>query len=175
MQRKLCANCGERTPFFRVRGGPVKLDDKHSLCMACYRDQNNSIKAKSNKVHLEKAIMKDEILAWSDRHGAFGKLLSEGEVVLQGTDLPDPEDPSDPEFVAKIVVTEHGAGTEIICGDKILGTGIPALNVFAWSKDNISYLKHWLFKVFDDSKIYRATRIEIKVFGTWPEQLRKRV
>lgn len=170
MQRKLCANCGERAPFFRVKGGPIKLDDKHSLCKACYRNQNNSIKSKN--IGSERVM--EEILAWNERHIAFGMLMSDGEVVIQGIDLPDPDDPSDPEFIAKIVVTEHGAGTEIVSGDKIYGTHIPALNVFSWSKENLGYLKHWLFKVFDDIKIYRANRIEITASGSWREQIKKR-
>lgn len=170
MQRRLCANCGERTPFFRVRGGPVKLDNKHSLCMACYRDQTNSMKAKkmTNRVQ-------EEMLIWSERHSAFKKIFTENKCVIQGTDLPDPEDPSDPSFIAKIYITSKGAGTETIYGDKIVATDIPALNVFEWSKENISYLKHWLFKVFDDPQIYRGDKIVIEARGNWKDSLNNKL
>ncbi|HVI40109.1 MAG TPA: hypothetical protein VM577_05575 [Anaerovoracaceae bacterium] len=188
MKRTLCANGCGRPPFFRVKGGPIKQDAYHSLCMQCYRDQRNSVYAQAKKDRTckqpEKALIsgseppegKGDVMSelpWSERHHVMNMLVKEKTVVFQGIDLPDPEDPSDPEFTAIIHIGNTGAGTETIFGDRIIGTGIPSLMVPTWNKDSLKYLKHWLFKVFDDPLIYRGTQIVIKISGDWQKNFKR--
>jgi len=162
---KLCSNCSQRPPLFRVRGGPVKMDDKHSLCMQCYRDQRNSIYARRPVVKELKSLDK--------RHSVLNELIVDGEVVYKGKDLPDPEDPTDPVFTAKVYITDSGAGTEVIYASGPVATNIPALRIASWDRESIKYLKHWLFKVLDDHSIYRANEIHIEATGSWRHQFKK--
>lgn len=47
MIKFLCADCGKRPPKFRVKKGNIKQDKgKHNLCAGCFRNLNNSLKAK---------------------------------------------------------------------------------------------------------------------------------
>lgn len=108
-----------------------------------------------------------KIRSLEERHSALNDLIADGEVVFQGKDLPDPEDPSDPVFTAHIYVSGSGAGTELIYETGLIATGIPSIHVASWDKDSIKYLKHWLFKVLDDQKIYRANEIKIIAQGNW--------
>lgn len=148
--------------------------------MACYRDQQNSVHAQARKQRNPEDQTKppretDDMkkLHWADRHSVLNLLMKEREVVLEGTDLPDPEDPSDPEFTATIVIANTGAGTETFFDDKIIATGIPSLMVPSWTKESLSYLKHWLFKVFDDPRIYRAKEIRIQTTADWQKNFKR--
>src|SRR4051812_4299878 len=104
MTRKLCVECNLRPPYFRVRGGPVKLDRLHTLCQACFRNQSNSIKAKNQN---KKVSMLNE---WNDRYKALQQAINDGMFIFTGKDLPDPEDPSDPEFTSHIIIGATGGG-----------------------------------------------------------------
>lgn len=68
---------------------------------------------------------------------------------------------SDSEKVTKIVVSEHGAGTEFRYKDKIVATNIPALNVFEWNSGNIFYLESWLGNTLNDEIVIDSYRITI--------------
>lgn len=179
-QQKLCDNCRERPAFFRVKGGPIKTDKWHTLCMSCHRNQRNHYQAQSKKTQdissTEGAPTMDEnsIVFELERHSVLNKLMTAKEVVFQGRDLPDPEDPSDPQFIAKIYISQAGAGSETIFGDRVIGNGIPSLMVPAWNRDNLSYLKHWLSKVLDDPKMYRANRIHIYSTEQWRQNWKLR-
>lgn len=154
--RELCLICEDKLPYFRVRGGPIKLDKHHTLCQACFRNQNNQFKAK-------KMSKINKNFTWDQRHQALALALETGYGAFYGKDLPDPEDPSDPVFTATIFVSKEGAGTEIEYENGLQGTGLPALRVFGWNKNNLGYLKHWFSKITDDPQIYRANEIKIRV------------
>lgn len=108
-----------------------------------------------------------------ERHSVLKDLIVDGEVIFKGKDLPNDDDPTDPKFTAKIYISDKGAGTEVIYETGPAGTNIPALNIFQWDKDSLKYLKHWLFKVLDDVKIYRANEIKIEAIGSWREQFKR--
>jgi hypothetical protein len=108
-----------------------------------------------------------------ERRSVLNDLLSDGTVVFKGKDLPDPEDPSDPSFTAMIYISGTGAGTETLYESGIVATGIPSVHVAYWDKTSIQYLKHWLFKVLDDPKIYRATEIKIQASKGWDAKLKQ--
>jgi hypothetical protein len=156
---KLCDNCNERPPLFSVRGGPLKIDRFHSLCKRCFRDQTNSVRQKTIRSTMERSI--------NDKQNALDDLINDGEVIFVGKDVPNAEDPTDPTYIAKIYVIDTGAGTEAIYEKGSVGTGIPSICVTSWDKDSLKYLKHWLFKVLDDQKIYRANKIHIEASGFW--------
>jgi hypothetical protein len=165
---KICLVCGQRRPLFSVRGGPVKLDNKHTLCKACYRNQYNRTHIKIKKLNMT------NIISLTEKQNALSKLITDGEVIFGGKDLPDPSDPSDPKFTSLIHISNGSAVTELLYDETgLVATGIPALHVSLWDVNNIAYLKHWLCKVLDDPKIYRANEIKISAMGDWRLALRK--
>lgn len=182
MNKALCVECNLRPPYFRVRGGPIKLDHLHTLCQACFRNLRNSIKAPKSKNREEISMSTDFLNAtniihiWEDRHLALQSAINDGIFTLQGKDLPDPEDPTDPQFTVRIIISGTGAGTEFLYGEQLIATDVPAINVNCWSKRNFSYLKHWISKVLDDPSVYRGNEIHFVVLnGTsnWSAQFRK--
>lgn len=48
-QKLLCSGCGNRPPHFRVKNGPLKIDKKHNLCLACHRNEINRYAAMISK------------------------------------------------------------------------------------------------------------------------------
>ena len=136
--------------------------------MACHRDQRNSFySTQVGKSHME------NLRSIEERRSVLNDLLNDGTVVFKGKDLPNIDDPSDPSFMAMIYVSGIGAGTETLYESGIVATGIPSVHVAYWDKASIQYLKHWLFKVLDDPKIYRATEIKIQTSKGWDAKLKQ--
>lgn len=42
-RKRLCLECGEHRPLFRVRGGPVRVDSQHTLCFRCRRSLRDHV------------------------------------------------------------------------------------------------------------------------------------
>jgi len=113
-----------------------------------------------------------ELFSLADRGQFLKYLVQEGSVfTMKGKDLPDPEDPSDPIFYADIIIANNSASVHLAFDDDNLNpivVEIPSLtSTNTWSKTNISYLKHWVNKVLDDVRVFRANEISIVAVGGW--------
>lgn len=69
-----------------------------------------------------------------------------------------------------VVVSDHGAGTELIDGETITGTGIPSLNVYEWNADNIRYLHKWLIDVCMFTRKLATKEVKITAYGSWRDK-----
>lgn len=95
----------------------------------------------------------------------INNLLEEEVVVLNGWGLAN-------SYTTRIVIGNHGAGTEyVFADDKILGTNIPALNVYEWNLNNLSYLNIWLASVLSDKIVKMSCKIKISTSGSWKEKI----
>lgn len=45
LAKRRCAACGNRRPLYRYRGGPVRADRRHDLCMQCWRSVLDRLRA----------------------------------------------------------------------------------------------------------------------------------
>lgn len=91
--------------------------------------------------------------------------LLEEEIIINGWGLSS-------SYTTRIVIGNHGAGTEYVLADgKILGTNIPALNVYEWNLDNLSYLNIWLSSVLSDKIVKVSWKIKISTSGSWKEKI----
>lgn len=120
---------------------------------------------------MQKALRMENNFSLTDRTQFLKHLVSDGIFRMTGKDLPDIDDPSDPIFYADIIVANNGACLHLEFDDESLGpitTDIPSLTTTnSWSKSNISYLKHWVNKVLDDPRVFRANVISIVAVGGW--------
>lgn len=103
---------------------------------------------------------------WIDRVASLEYLAEDGVVLIRGKDLPDPEDPSDPGFLATITLADVGRAHAVWLTGAKKELQIPELH---WpgirdfkSKIINNYFKHWFFKVLDDPQIYRAEIIRVE-------------
>ena len=113
------------------------------------------------------------LIDWSDDLKA---LIADDIFVMSGKDLPDADDPTDPVFNADIIISNNGAVIHLEYEDESLPpimVNIPSLTITnSWNKKNLSYLKHWLLKVLDDSSVYRANTINIIAVGGWNHNIK---
>jgi hypothetical protein len=112
-------------------------------------------------------------LSWDDRNQASRIILHQKElnIVTPQKDLTSKQEST---HVVYVIIDNHNAWVEVDFGCLTMLNDIPALHVSAWNKSNLSYLKHWLSKVFDEIYIQQADRIVIKAKGNWRNKIEEK-
>ena len=136
----------------------------------------SEFKEKPKKIKKELVIdSKNEIrfLSWEDRNQASKIILHQKElnIVTPQKDLTSKHDSN---HVVYVIIDNNNAWVEVDFGCITMLNDIPALQVSAWNKVNLSYFKHWLSKVFDEFYIQQADRIVIKAKGNWRNKIEER-
>lgn len=153
----LCADCTKRPAKFKVRGKIKQDKDPARLCAECFRNLQNSL----NAVRLASP----RVIDWKEKSKAVECLREDGSVIIRGNDVPNPEDPSDPNFTVTIFLHQDRAfvDSQWVENGIYRSTSVPSLirNTFG-QRPQETYFKHWLFKVLEDPEIYRADTIRIE-------------
>jgi len=127
-------------------------------------------KSKKSKVSFDKEV---KFLNWDDRNQVSKVILLQKEVTVV-TPQKDLTTSSDSNHVVYITIDNHNAWIEVDFGCLTMLNDVPSLQVSAWNKSNLSYLKHWLSKVFDEVYIQQADRIFVRARGNWRSKIEEK-
>jgi hypothetical protein len=109
----------------------------------------------SSKTTKQDQNLTTNVLSWSDRNKA-SKLILNCEYVIIAT--PEKEISNEIDYSVLIYLDEKGSWVDIDFGCQMPCLDIPELSVEKWSKQNYSYFKHWLAKVFDEPGLQKTDK-----------------
>lgn len=109
-------------------------------------------------------------LTWKERNTFLPELIKYGRVIILGRNPPIDEE----DFLVYVTINEVSAFVEKEQGCRVEVDNIAGLNVNYWNWQTLSYLKHWIAKVLDDSSIYNADQYIIEAIGNWRFKLENR-
>lgn len=112
-------------------------------------------------------------LDWENRNQASKIILNQKEVIII-TPQKDLTSKNDSNHIVYIMIDNHNAWIEVDFGCLTRLNDIPCLQVSVWNQSNLSYLKHWMSKVFDEIYIQNSDKIVIKAKGNWRSKIEKK-
>lgn len=128
--------------------------------------------APEKKIKKEYSFIKNnkKFLLWQDRNQALKIVLTEKEINIV---TPQSKE-EDCQRIVYIFIDKNHSWVEVDFGCRTLLEDIPGLYVKEWTKSNISYLKHWLCKIFDELYIQQSDKIIVKTKGSWMKNIQEK-
>lgn len=128
------------------------------------KNSNNTIK--NNKKEIK-------FLSWDDRNQSLKIIINQKEITII-TPQKNLSSKYEAKHVVYIFIDDHSAWVEVDFGAQSILNDIPSLQVNSWNKSTLSYLKHWMCKVFDELYIQQSDKIIVKSKGSWRSKIEEK-